>query len=852
MDCDADNKKLEQLYRAIVSVTSTNLWRQPVTNTNGVFVNQTTVFSPFGHASVANGIIARYESGSQRLVSKVIPLDAATGAALLTVDFPDTAILGLAIPKPVAGSTVRILSRDQQGARRINTTHIAKLDENPPLVGWHFAGYNMTCFRLGVLFRDIPLGAPVIAEDMTCVGFYLGLDLVVSANAFSIMRRLGKKPDIGVIWQLQMPAMYQRRHPSLPQLDHVLVAERVLSNCGIREGDILMTVNGAVTDSFDTYNEYLARASGTVHLSVMRDNSLVPVSAPLLDHSCRNLIRHLNINDGFIEVAERPVGFLPPVAGGRHCQFPSLHVSHSLCSELTRDHYIIEVNGRDVKSIEDIKQQIVSGGNKIVITSRRYSETKWSDYHHRHDLGPSAFFSTGEFDTSTGFMIVHNERANLWPGTETKQSFRTRIERLWSFLPSDIRVKVACFPPFRGSSRELAIVSTTGYIIERGVVIVSASAASMPGYHALVTYKEKTALGAVSQVHPNGLSMVTFKAEHLPGLRPPRISKPSRGLMWGNCTEGNGWCLDWTPRAINLVDANIDVVDSPLRLRNVVDWNYSGEGTVFRNFLMTGVVAMSFPHEITIPAANIVKLFEEGSRVLPVFWETVALCDAGPVGAWLVKGQFGVGKFLKVKVAEAGSELKTGDIVVAADGKPVPTSLSFMSDIVQVIFIRDGVPCHAKLRTLEASTLHRSWMVLWCGLWIQDIPYEQTIIMSEVPRGLYVVDTERGSPADSWGIRDPCYLLSINGKPVSNKEQLLEQIVAVDEYAQLKLQDTNGVTKLKNCIISSWHPPTITESGVTRGLEDGFSDVQSAVAESLDEKGNVLDQKGERRVKDCL
>ncbi|KAK1754107.1 hypothetical protein QBC47DRAFT_403501 [Echria macrotheca] len=205
---------------------------------------------------------------------------------------------------------------------------------------------------------------------------------------------------------------------------------------------------------------------------------------------------------------------------------------------------------------------------------------------------------------------------------------------------------------------------------------------------------------------------------------------------------------------------------------------------VWANATLTKVAAVTID-DVTISAADIKTWLDPESRILPVIFDTVSSSDVGPLGEWKKQGRFGVGTYLRVKAARESCGLQNGDIVVEADGQPVPTSLSFKSQNVSVTAVRDGRATPVIVETIPQSKFERVWSASWSGLILQPAPFEQSILMKEVPRGLHVSGVQPGSPAASWGITAPSYLLKINREEVLDKERFLELIRGL-------LEGTNG------------------------------------------------------------
>ncbi|KAK3357045.1 hypothetical protein B0T25DRAFT_145405 [Lasiosphaeria hispida] len=306
--------------------------------------------------------------------------------------------------------------------------------------------------------------------------------------------------------------------------------------------------------------------------------------------------------------------------------------------------------------------------------------------------------------------------------------------------------------------------------------------------------------------------------------------------MWGNRTQGDGWCIMWTPRSRDLVKTGVKSKSSERLLLNIVDMDLARGPVVWGKrywqkcyyghnrgcyHLSGGYRNISQPNITGAPRGF-------RYRFCIRCWSSDGMEETRALRCWHISAN---------QSCEGKScGLQNGDIVVAADDKPVPTSLSFASSTISLTAIRDGKVETVTVDTIPQSNFERVWSVSWSGLILQPVPFERSILMKEVPRGLHVSGVQPGSPAASWGIIIPSYLLRINRVEVLDKERLLQLVRGLDGDANVDLtfQYPDGQMSHEAYKLSRWFLPSITEYG--RRVESLSSETSSEDNRSLVEK----------------
>ena len=768
--------EVDKVLQLVVSLTSTHPFPAAdcpatVCYAVGVLVSKSTILAPYGF-SAPMAVIARLGHGHERLVSKRHPFPSMTGASLLELDCQIDSEIDRVKMNPSAlrlGSDVWVLSRDSKGITTVCKAVVAAVNQNPPEINGRPVDYNRTYFTLGLGLSQVPPGTPIFTDEMECVGFYIHSDK--SGRSWAVLAHGFEQPcpwnrDLGVVWELQEAARHKGQCSTLPKQSHFLVAKRVIARCNVEEGDILEEVGGVHPLSFESYHNQLSNAGTPNKLILKRGQDQKTVEVSTIDFSGQMVSSLLNVEAAFT-VTER--GLLPFPRVGRHCPTKTLYVEASSDEGLV-GRYIFEVNGNAVSLVSDLKVQIRSTSQQLVITSKCYCRCAEPIKTHYFNLGPGVHISVGS-STDTGLWTFESSivsvSSNLRP---SPTRFRPRKS-----IGEKIRVIVQCHPPSERECPTWTACDQTGYILQPGKAVVSTAVAPMKGYKTTITYNGEKADGIVDRISIFGLAMVTFDPTKLEAASPRGISKVRPGwFIWGNRAQGKNWRPAWTPRSRELVKTDIDAGCPERLLVNVVDMDIDQGEVVWADTFFTGVTAVTI-ERCTISAADIITLFNPESRILPVLFDTVSSSNVGPLLDWKKRGRFGVDTYLSVRAAKGGCGLDTGDIVVAANGKPVPTSLSFKSTPVRITAFRNGKEINADVETIQQSEFERLWSVSWCGLILQAVPLEQRILM-DLSTGLHISNVQSGSPAASWAIPVPSYLLCINGVEVQDKNGLVEQI----------------------------------------------------------------------------
>jgi len=209
--------------------------------------------------------------------------------------------------------------------------------------------------------------------------------------------------------------------------------------------------------------------------------------------------------------------------------------------------------------------------------------------------------------------------------------------------------------------------------------------------------------------------------------------------------------------------------------------------------------------------------------------------DVGLSDEWLSKIQEQSGRrhILNIRrlVAntDASKKLKTGDLLLAVDGKICTTFREVEiatqnSEQVKLTLLRNMEEVEETVSIVLLAGKGTPKLVCWAGAILQDThrPVAQLGFLHE---GVYCSRWYFGSPAHKYALRAAHWIVEVNGKPTPNLDTFLNVVSTVDpnEFVRLKirgLQDRLSVTTLK-LDLHYWPTWSLNKKGSDWVLEDG-------------------------------
>jgi len=177
---------------------------------------------------------------------------------------------------------------------------------------------------------------------------------------------------------------------------------------------------------------------------------------------------------------------------------------------------------------------------------------------------------------------------------------------------------------------------------------------------------------------------------------------------------------------------------------------------------------------------------------------------------------------------DASKKLKTGDLLLAVDGK-VCTSFRDVeiatrdAEQVKLTLLRNMQEVEETVSTVLLKGKGTTKIVCWAGAILQDThrPVAQLGFLHE---GVYCSRWYFGSPAHKYSLRAAHWIVEVNGKPTPNVDTFLEVAKTIDpnQFVRLKirgLQDRLSVTTLK-LDLHYWPTWVLDKKGQEWALED--------------------------------
>jgi len=193
----------------------------------------------------------------------------------------------------------------------------------------------------------------------------------------------------------------------------------------------------------------------------------------------------------------------------------------------------------------------------------------------------------------------------------------------------------------------------------------------------------------------------------------------------------------------------------------------------------------------------------------------ISLAQARDVGlseAWLSKIQSESGRrhILNIRrlVADtdAAMKLKTGDLLLAVDGKICTTFREVelatqKRQQVKLTLLRNQEEVEVSVSTVDLSGEGTTKIVCWAGAILQDT-HRPVAQLGFLHRGVYCSRWYFGSPAHKYSLRAAHWIVEVNGKPTLDLDTFLSVVSVLDSNDSVRLkirglQDRVTVTTLK-------------------------------------------------------
>lgn len=162
----------------------------------------------------------------------------------------------------------------------------------------------------------------------------------------------------------------------------------------------------------------------------------------------------------------------------------------------------------------------------------------------------------------------------------------------------------------------------------------------------------------------------------------------------------------------------------------------------------------------------------------------------------------------------AAQLLKEGDLVVAANGKPVTTFLALeraeQIDQVKLTIVRDEKAMNLVVPTVALDGLGTSRALIWAGLLLQA-PHRELASQRAIERtGVYVAFWWYGSPAHRYGLRATRRIVEVDGRKIAGLDDFIAAVRDKKDREMVRLTtiDLDGKTDVVTLLLDLEYWPT--------------------------------------------
>lgn len=147
---------------------------------------------------------------------------------------------------------------------------------------------------------------------------------------------------------------------------------------------------------------------------------------------------------------------------------------------------------------------------------------------------------------------------------------------------------------------------------------------------------------------------------------------------------------------------------------------------------------------------------------------------------------------------DAAEQLRVGDVLMAIDGELVANLFTVervtQKEQVEVQILRSGEVLTLTLKPSTLPGLGTVRLVNWAGASFQQAHREVALFKGVNPEGVYIADTDDGSPALWDRLYRNRFVTAVDGIPVSNLDEFLSQVrlKKQDEITRLSLTSIGG------------------------------------------------------------
>ncbi|KAI3532308.1 nuclear serine protease 2 [Colletotrichum abscissum] len=779
------------------------------------------------------------------------------------------------------GLEVRVVGNDAGEKVSILPAWISRLDRNTPDI-YRSSGYrdfNACYLQATASAAEGSSGSPVLNIDGYVVGllaagsidhtstlYFLPLDRPL--RALQRLQRGEPVPRGDLQCQLLLKSLEECKHLGLtdaweavvrqecPDENSLLVAEVVLPNGPadqkIKEGDIIMKINGEIVTKFDRFDDILdSSVHDLVYLQLQRGGNVIEVDVEVGD-------LHTITPDRFISVSGaifHTLSYQKARAYAVACQ--GVFISHaagassfydvgSNCIVYSVDHKEVpdlEAFGKVMEGIPDRSQVIVSYKCLTDLHTLQFRDIR-IDRHWFPDMELRVRNDqTGQWD----FVTL----ANPLPPTVSVSgsAYFTKLENLESKLPAvasvlQSLVHVEFTTPVLLDGYPYSRGATMGLVIDagKGLLIASRARAPFDLCDVMVTIAYSiTVPGKICFLHPlENYVIIQYNPDLVDAsvqsstLSDERLSPGSSVNFIGYNklrqfvhTSTTVTAVRQTTLAASDFPSYRTSIFDQIIIETEVDSSYhsgvlvSDDGVIRAlwfsylggendYFSLMGVATPTLLPVISQIRGGI----SPSLRMLPVQFDSISLDKAKPSGLsdeWIGKitraNQTRVFIVLRQTLERSRQtpSLLEGDILLTLNGKliveTIDLNVMYSHRVLDAVVVRNGQEHRIKATTITTEDVETDHAVVFCGAILQQPYLAVRQQLSQLHSEVYVTFHDLGSPASRFNLRPTYFITHVNGNPTPDLKAFLEIAKKIpDNACEQKGPDIVGVKQLTSII----------------------------------------------------
>ena len=790
--------------------------------------------------------------------------------------------LELAPDAAEVGLDIRIVGNDAGEQLSVLDGTISRLDRPAPAYGrGRYNDFNTFYLQAASSTSGGSSGSPVVnsrgqvialnagARSKAATSFFLPLRQV--ARALQLLRE-GRQISRGTLettFQMEpyadlrklglTDATEARFRESHPETSGLLVVEHKLpGNDQFMIGDILLEIDGSPIASFADLAEILdSNVGSTLAITLQRAGSAVTVNKRIKDLHALTPTRYLEIDGGILHsLSYQRARHYNRAIGGVYLADPGFTWEQS---GMRKGALITRYDGRNVESLEDLKQAIIASGyGKLVevryLTQNNVNVERVARLRIDHQWFPSRDCDDPD---ATGIWQC---RDLVIPAYEEPPQPLPELSQRGPEISTSL-VHVTFRSPYPVSAIPAGKRSGTGIVVdaEAGTVLTSRTIVGSTVGNVRLTFGGIVDIAAtIEHVHPtHNLVLLSYDPAEVVGLgvRSARLRPEAfePGKTYTIAGLDNEQKVKSQPAVYTGIEAFHFPVSAPPQFQN--------ENTELLKFVngpsnYTGVILNA--------QSNVVGLWQRYVSVInkrTQNWSrgthlNVALAfmrgaeQADPwfdLGAgWYPTTFAGVRKqglepallsSLYQKEARlyeihrlthgtaAWKKLQLGDVLLKIEDQPIlglqTLQADYQTDQVDLKVFRDGEISDITVRTQALETRGLKQIVLWSGAVIQPIP--RTLAQErQLPLdGVYVSYYRYGSPASRAGLSANLRITAVDEVPVHDMQAFLREIAtkADNDVVRLRTLDLNNRAEVVTLRMDQRYWPTYTLKRVERSWQ---------------------------------